>query len=365
MDPAVRTALARFDFDEVEFDDLRARIARGDVSANTNAVSGPITPVGGDELLPFPSHDVSLREVGRDALASGSVACVVLAGGMATRFGSVVKAAASVFPGRSFLDLKLEGFERTAARANAKLPVLIMTSFATHETIEALVARASFPHLDLRVFSQSASLVMDENGEVFRDAAGAPVLYATGHGDLPRALKRRGELARLAERDVTTLFVSNVDNLAATLDMSLLGLAARKSQLIVEVAARKPGDRGGLLVRVANAPRIVEQARLPVDFEASSMRAFNTNTLWIPRTVLEEAPTLPWSVTRNLSADGTNRVVLRPERIVGELTAYFPSVFVEVPREGTDSRFEPIKDAGDLERKRPVLEALLRARESL
>jgi len=59
------------------------------------------------------------------------VAAVVLAGGMATRFGGVVKAAVEVARGKTFLDLKLADIRATAARSQGHVPVYLMTRPAT------------------------------------------------------------------------------------------------------------------------------------------------------------------------------------------------------------------------------------------
>jgi UTP--glucose-1-phosphate uridylyltransferase len=44
----------------------------------------------------------------------GEVGAVILAGGMATRFGGVVKAAVEVLDGQSFLELKLKDLAAVA-----------------------------------------------------------------------------------------------------------------------------------------------------------------------------------------------------------------------------------------------------------
>jgi UTP--glucose-1-phosphate uridylyltransferase len=48
-----------------------------------------------------------LRARGVAALQRGEVALCLLAGGMATRMGGVVKALVDALPGRTFLDLRL------------------------------------------------------------------------------------------------------------------------------------------------------------------------------------------------------------------------------------------------------------------
>ena len=60
----------------------------------------------------------------------------------------------------------------------------------------------------------------------------------------------------------------------------------------------------------------------------------------------------------NLSA-GERRSV---RRLVGQLTAFLPSHFLEVPRNGPDGRFQPVKDPEELDARRANIEEILRAR---
>ena len=77
-----------------------------------------------------------------------------------------------------------------------------------------------------------------------------------GHGDIYPSLLGSGMLDRLSKAGVKYLFVSNSDNLGATLDVSLLSYFAQSDKaFIMEVchsAAVTPGQEG-VLVRIAMA----------------------------------------------------------------------------------------------------------------
>jgi UTP--glucose-1-phosphate uridylyltransferase len=60
------------------------------------------------------------------------------------------------------------------------------------------------------------------------------------------------------------------------------------------------------------------------------------------------------------SVDG--RPAIQFEHLVGELTAFLPSRFLHVERRGPDGRFQPVKDPDELQRRRPDIEAIMRAR---
>ncbi len=107
VDAETRETLERFGFDHERFEELRRRVASGDLSPASNAVAGAVEPPDPTDVTPLPGPDVNgyddARAAGIDALRAGEVAQVVLAGGMATRFGGVVKGVVEALDGRSFL----------------------------------------------------------------------------------------------------------------------------------------------------------------------------------------------------------------------------------------------------------------------
>ncbi len=92
----------------------------------------------------------------------GRIAQVVLAGGMATRFGGVVKGAVEALDGRSFLSWKLGETARLGDALGAEIPVALMTSFATADETRAHVAALDVP--EPLWFSQYVSLRLTESG---------------------------------------------------------------------------------------------------------------------------------------------------------------------------------------------------------
>ncbi len=222
-------------------------------------------------------------ELGREALASGQVAVAVLNGGMATRFGGVVKGVVKAIGDRSFLELKLR-----QAQAQGPVPFLVMNSFATHRSTLRFLADLGLEN-DMLTFLQSVSLRLTPEGELFRDAAGELSPYAPGHGDFLAALRGSGRLAELLERDVRVLTLSNVDNLGAQLDPLIVGYhLAHGRALTVELAETMGGDVGGAPARVDGRVRIVEGFCFPKAFDFARIRFINTNTFVISLSALEK-----------------------------------------------------------------------------
>jgi UTP--glucose-1-phosphate uridylyltransferase len=356
--------LERYGFDRKTFEALRERLASGALSDASNRLPGRVEPPAPGDVVQLPALGSSEREaltrVGEQALREGKVAAVVLAGGMATRFGGVVKAAVPVARGKTFLDLKLADIHASAKRAGGRVPTYLMTSFATDAEVSRMARAASSPDAPVETFSQFVSLRLNRDGSLFRDGKGEVSPYAPGHGDLPFALRRSGALAKLRAAGVTQLYMSNVDNLAATLDPAIIGAHLRGGRAItVEVADKAKGDKGGAPARVDGALQIVEGFRFPPEFDQDAIPVFNTNTLIFELDAIDRDFDLSWFV---VTKEVEGKKVIQFERLVHELTVFLPTQMLGVAREGSDGRFAPVKDPPELEKRRPAIESLLEQR---
>lgn len=184
-----------------------------------------------------------------------------------------------------------------------------------------------------------------------------------GHGDIYPSLLASGILERLLAQGIKYLFVSNSDNLGATVDLRLLGYFAQSGlSFMMEVAERTAADRkGGHLARNKTTGRLLlrESAQCPRQDEAAFQdiqrhRFFNTNNLWVRldhlKTALEEnGGALPLPLITNSKTvdpkDGTSPKVLQLESAMGAAIACFAQTgAVAVPR----ARFAPVKTTADL-----------------
>jgi UTP--glucose-1-phosphate uridylyltransferase len=360
VDVEARAVLDRFGFDEALFESLRARVASGELSPESNVVAGVLEPPLDEDITPLPSpgdgnYDAA-REAGLDALRRGEVAQVVLAGGMATRFGGVVKAVLEAVDGKSFLEAKLGQTVTLEDALGVEVPVALMTSFATDEAIRAHVADRRLG--DPMVFHQFVSLRLEPSGELFRDDEGRPSLYAPGHGDLYQALQRSGTLDKLRARSVRVVTVSNVDNLGARVDPVVVGAHLLGGNPLTCEVARKEGDMGGAPVRVDGRVQLVEGPRFPPEFDQDLTPVFNTNTALFDIDALDVDYDLSWLYVRK-AVDGRDAVQL--ERLYHEASALVPTTYLEVPRRGPRGRFSPIKTPADLERAQGDLRELISA----
>jgi UTP--glucose-1-phosphate uridylyltransferase len=360
VDPTTAALLERFGFDEALFETLRARVASGELSAETNLVRGSVEPPLEGDVVVLPSSGEpgyeGARDAGLDALRRGQVAQVVLAGGMATRFGGVVKAVLTAVDGKSFLEAKLEQTSALERAVEATVPVALMTSFATDEAIRVHVASRGLG--EPLVFNQFVALRLEASGELFLDDDGRASPYAPGHGDLFPAIRRSGVLDELRDRGVRVVTISNVDNLGARVDPTVVGMHLLGGRPVTCEVARKEGDMGGAPVRVDGKLQLVEGPRFPPSFDQELVPVFNTNTALLDIDALGEEYDLTWLYVRK-AVDGRDAVQL--ERLYHEVSALVPTQYLQVPRRGPRGRFSPIKTPADLERAQDDLRELLAA----
>jgi UTP--glucose-1-phosphate uridylyltransferase len=358
LDRDTREILDRYGFDEDVFERLRAEVAAGELTADSNIVVGDVEPPAPGDVsrLPEPGSQQwnAAREAGLAALSSGRVGQIVLAGGMATRFGGLVKGAVDAVDDRSFLEWKLGETKRLAEVLGTEIPVALMTSFATEDSTRAHVREQGLP--EPIWFSQFVSLRLTPSGDVFRDANGDVSLYGPGHGDLLSAVRGSGTLDTLRELGAEHVAVSNVDNLGARLDPVVIGMhLLEKSEMTTEVAA-KEGDAGGAPARVDGRIGLLETPQFPAAFDQNRIRVFNTNTATFTVDALDRDIPLSWLYVTK-TADGERVVQL--ERLYHHASWTLRTTYLEVPRGGPRGRFFPIKEPDDLLRSREALREML------
>jgi len=349
-------------FDEALFEALAASVG-SDPDVRNRLPHGVTVPKPGDviDLPPAGSADADhLSRLGLDALAKGQLAFIVLAGGMATRMGGVVKSLVEALDGLRFLDLRLAENRAWSQRAARDVPLWLMTSHATDASLRDALGR----HLAgdrLTTFRQNLSLRLATDGSIFRTADGSPSLYAPGHGDLPDALGRAGLLRRFIEGGGKYVWIANIDNLGASIDPLILGWHIRHGAPVsVEVVDKVGSDKGGIPVRWNDRPVILEEFRLPRDFDPTQVRVFNTNTFVVDAKRLATLDFAFTWVQVKKKVDGADAIQF--ERLIGEITTALETRFLRVPREGAASRFLPVKDNDELASRRAEIRAVARSR---
>jgi UTP--glucose-1-phosphate uridylyltransferase len=369
ISPTLRAKLDAAGFDRAWLLSMGAGLASSSGDAQErrdarNRVAGPARAPASHELAEAPMAGTPeaerLSALGRAALVRGELAFVVMAGGMATRMGGVVKALVEATEGKTFLELRLLENAALGRIAGRPVPLWLMTSDATDAPIREALARLGAP-AHVKTFLQGLSLRLTPGGALFRDSAGEPSSHATGHGDLVDAVRRSGLLETFRKEGGKVVWITNLDNLGATVDPAILGTFLESpADVMVEVCDKVAGDKGGIPVHAEGCLQVLEEFRLPRDFDASTVRVFNTNTFLVRAEPLATAPiTWNWFEVEK-KVDG--HAVVQFERLLQELTHALKAAYLRVPRDGAVARFLPVKDPDELARRGPQIQAALRAR---
>ena len=317
-----------------------------------------------EEVPDYAHLDQAHVAAGKAALNRAVV--IKLNGGLGTSMGMAgPKSLLVVKNGLSFLDITVKQILKIREVTGARLPLIFMNSFHTCDaTLDAL---AHYPDFKQTI---PASFLQHKEPKIWKESL-APAEWAEdpdkewcppGHGDIYTAIVTSGLLDALLEADYEYAFVSNADNLGASLDVGILGyVAGQDLPFLMEVAIRTPADRkGGHLARRPDGQLVLrESAQCPPDeMEAfqdiTRFRYFNTNNLWINlrtlHTILEEREgVIALPLIRNekpiVPSDPATPHVYQLETAMGAAIAIFPgSGALSVPR----SRFVPVKRNNDL-----------------
>lgn len=323
----------------------------------------PVTELPRLEALPpAPGADAGLKEL------LSATAVLKLNGGLGTSMGlEKAKSLLEVKDGKTFLDLIAEQVKAMRCSYGSAVKFILMNSFSTSDDTKAFLAKA---HGDL-LAEPYVELLQNKSPKV--DAATlAPAVYPAdaslewcppGHGDIYPSLLGSGMLDKLIGDGVKYLFVSNSDNLGATLDLQLLAHFASSGQpFAMEVCERTAADKkGGHLARRKSDGKLMlrESAMCPdadkAAFEDVTLhRYFNTNNLWVNLPALKATldaagGVLPLPLIKNKKTvnprDGGSAPVFQLETAMGSAIECFDGAgAVVVPR----TRFAPVKTTSDL-----------------
>jgi UTP--glucose-1-phosphate uridylyltransferase len=303
----------------------------------------------------FPAE---LEEVGQAALLK--TVLLKLNGGLGTSMG--------LDEAKSLLTLKedLSILDIVAQQAlHLEIPLVLMNSFATRR--DSLTALEKFPDLRNGI---PMDFLQHKVPKVTREDL-SPVDWPQdpslewcppGHGDVYAALVTSGALDDMLQAGYEYAFVSNIDNLGAVMDKTILGYFVKHElAFMMEATDRTEADKkGGHLARLPNGQLILrESAQCPPDEieafqDTSRHRYFNTNNLWLNLRRLKEimhveenALGLPLILNRKRvdPRDRRSTPVYQLETAMGAAISVFDGAeAIRVPR----TRFAPIKTTEDL-----------------
>jgi len=312
-----------------------------------------------ESIVPYTSLACPSREEIKSML--DKLVVVKLNGGLGTSMGCKgPKSIIQVRSDLSFLDLTVQQIEHLNKTFNTDVPLILMNSFNTDSDTQKIIRK--YAGFKVRIITFNQSRYPRVNKETLLPVAKTPYTrddieawYPPGHGDFYTAFRNSGKLDEMLEQGRTHCFISNIDNMGATVDYGILKMCMeQENEFIMEVTDKTRADvKGGTLVEYEGKLRLLEAAQVPKgheeDFKSvKKFNVFNTNNLWISlpaiRRVLDQG-TLDMEIIVNPKALEGGMNVIQLETAVGAAMKCFDHVRgINVPR----SRFLPVKKTSDL-----------------
>lgn len=305
-----------------------------------------------------------LSQIGEKYLKNTVI--IKLNGGLGTTMG--LQGPKSLLPVKnqlSFLDITALQTVSLSKKFGSKIPLILMNSFNTEMQSKTVLQKYSELFSDIpATFIQNMFPRIDTETLMPASIPDEPHLEwnPSGHGDIYLSLFASGILDQLIKNGYRYAFISNIDNLGASLDPGILGyFVENRFSFLMEVTDRTWMDRkGGHLARHKDGRLILrESAQCPAEDKAyfqdiSRHSYFNTNNLWIDLFALKELLNeknnilnLPLTCNRKkiYPSQPDSREVFQLESAMGAAISVFKyASALNVPR----SRFAPVKTCDDL-----------------
>nr|AIE13826.1 UDP-glucose pyrophosphorylase [Eucheuma denticulatum] len=288
------------------------------------------------------------------------LAVMKLNGGLGTSMGCKgPKSVIEVRGDTTFLDLivqQIEHLNKTYPGAN--VPLLLMNSFNTDAETTKIIQKYQDTNVTITTFQQSRyPRIIKESLEpmpVTHEGYAHSDWYPPGHGDFFQSIYASGLVDTLLAQGKEYIFVSNVDNLGATVDLNILkNIVQRNVEYCMELTDKTRADiKGGTIISYDGKVSLLEVAQVPAKYieefkSVSKFKVFNTNNIWVSlraiKRVMQEGTMKLDIIVNNKEVNGQK--VIQLETAIGAAIGYFNNACgVNVPR----SRFLPVKSTSDL-----------------
>lgn len=360
------------------FDPVKAKMEAEGINASAISafestfkalVSGETGMIPESTITPVPELPNAANFTDKpDASLLGSTVVLKLNGGLGTGMGlDKAKSLLQVKGEDTFLDMIAKQVTQMREEHGQKIKFMLMNSFSTSADTKAFL-QEKYPAL-----AAEDGLEMLQNKVPKLDATTyEPAVCASdpsnewcppGHGDLYAALVGSGALDSLLKDGFKYMFVSNSDNLGASLDMKILAYFAKSdASFMMECCQRTPNDKKGGHLALRNSDKqliLRESAMCPDEDEGAFQditkhQFFNTNNLWIRLDKLKEiidknGGFIPLPMIMNKKTvdpkDDSSQKVVQLETAMGAAIEMFAGASaIVVPR----TRFAPVKKCNDL-----------------
>uniref|UniRef100_A0AC35TMT7 UTP--glucose-1-phosphate uridylyltransferase n=1 Tax=Rhabditophanes sp. KR3021 TaxID=114890 RepID=A0AC35TMT7_9BILA len=325
------------------------------------------TSINWNKIQPLPENAIidyhTLEPANKKHIAGllNKLVVVKLNGGLGTSMGCKgPKSIISVRNDLTFLDLLMQQIQHLNKTYDVNVPLVLMNSFNTDEDTKKLLKKYATVRVDMHSFCQSkyprinketlmpiVKCLKTNDNENF---------FPPGHGNFYEAFSNSGLLDKFIQEGRENVFLSNIDNMGATVDLNILNFfqSQDNTDYVMEVTDKTKADvKGGTLIQYENKLMLLEIAQVPKAYvdefkSVNKFRIFNTNNIWCKLGAIKtliESNSLDMEVIVNPKHLDRGIDVIQLETAAGAAIKNFKGACgINVPR----SRFLPVKKTSDL-----------------
>lgn len=285
---------------------------------------------------------------------------IKLNGGLGTSMGlDKAKSLIPIKDGLSFLKIVANQVKFMRKKYGVEIPLILMNSYNTEADSLEELNKADFKQEITTSFLQNKVPRLNQSDLTPITLTDKKEEWCPpGHGDIYLSLKETGILEKLLSQGFEYAFISNGDNLGATIEPSILEYLVEESlEFAMEMTPKTLADtKGGAIYRkLVNGNfvglELLETAQVPKENEPEfsgmgKFRTFSTNNLWVnlkalSKLIEKNPPSLSLIVNPKV-VDGKD--VLQLETAMGSAIGSFQKTKgIIIPRD----RFAPVKKCED------------------
>jgi UTP--glucose-1-phosphate uridylyltransferase len=277
-----------------------------------------------------------------------NIAMVKLNGGLGTTMGcNGPKSLISCQPnGNTFLDLVIKQTQHMPWIKKSILLNSFNTDAQTKKHLKTYHPNTSWEHIIQHAFPK-----IDAKTNTPLTTSNSKNLNPPGHGSIYFDLYHSGVLKKCLKENIETLFISNIDNLAATCDPHIATYMQQNNiPFLIELTKKTSNDtKGGSIIHYKDQLTLWEIAQVTDQQQSqfTTLSVFNTNNIWvhIPTLIQTiESNQLTLDLIQNHKTFNQSPVIQLEYAMGSAIQSFKNAQALIVPR----TRFFPIKKVNDL-----------------
>ena len=218
--------------------------------------------------------------VGKNAICSGKLAAVTMAGGQGTRLGhSGPKGTFDIGldSHKSLFEILSDSLKNEGKKYGVIIPWFIMTSRENNDETVSFFEKHKFfgyeKDKNLFFFKQGELPMVDTEGKILIGEDGLIKKAADGHGGIYEALVKNGMIDIMKKLGIEWVFIGGVDNcLVKMVDPVLIGLAIDKNVTAAgkSVVKANASEKVGVFCKKNGKPNVVEYTEIPKEMSEAT-----------------------------------------------------------------------------------------------